>query len=375
MSKYKVVLKDVVKKFDDVVAVDNVSMQIEEGESIVLLGPSGCGKTTTLRMIAGLIKPTDGQIFIEGKEVASKDRIIPPEKRGLSMVFQSYAVWPHKTVAENIGYGLKFKKLRRSDIKERTKKTLDLVKMAELADRYPTELSGGQQQRVALARALVLEPKILLLDEPLSNLDATLREEMRFEVRDLQKRLGITTIYVTHDQEEAMVIADRLVVMNDGCIEQIGAPEEIYKHSRTKFVCSFIGLTNIISAEVEGIYPEGHKVRMKSGLGQDASVNYLDWQSGNFATGDALSFYIRPEDVAVSKNKSDLSTDAENNVFTAKVLNCTFLGPIYDLRVQVGELDLRAQTDNAIGYEKGDEVLVYLDPEKCCLLLDVACLL
>ncbi len=373
MDKHKVELKNVVKKFDNVVAVDNVSMQIEEGESIVLLGPSGCGKTTTLRMIAGLIKPTNGQIFIEGREIASKDRMIPPEKRGLSMVFQSYAVWPHKTVAENIGYGLKFKRLRRNEIREMTKRTLDLVKMADLADRYPTELSGGQQQRVALARALVLEPKILLLDEPLSNLDATLREEMRFEVRDLQKRLGITTVYVTHDQEEAMVIADRLVVMNDGCIEQIGTPEEIYKHSRTRFVCSFIGLTNIISAKVEGIRPERHRVTIRSGLGEDAVINFLDWQSGNFAVGDTLSFYIRPEDIVVSKNKLDFKADLENNVFTGKVLDCTFLGSINDFRIQVGEVNLRVQTNNSISYKRGEEILVYLDPEKCCLLLELAC--
>ena len=374
MKEFRVELKDVIKRYGDVTAVDNVSLQIEDGESVVLLGPSGCGKTTTLRLIAGLIHPDKGRILIEGKEVASKDTSVPPEKRGLSMVFQSYAVWPHKTVAQNIAYGLKLKGFGRNEIKENVAKSLKLVQMSQLADRYPSELSGGQQQRVSLARALVLEPKILLLDEPLSNLDATLREEMRFEIRELQKRLGITTIYVTHDQEEAMVIADRLVVMHAGCIQQIGSPEEIYKHSRTAFVCSFIGLTNIISAEVAGINHEERKVAMKSGLGQkEVMVNYLDWQEKDLKIGSALSFYIRPEDIGISRDKSDFNMGLENNALKGKVIYNTFLGAISDLRIQAGEVSLRIQTKNSVGIKKGEEVYVYLDPEKAFLLSEAAC--
>lgn len=375
MKELRVELKNVIKRYGDVTAVDNVSLQIEDGESVVLLGPSGCGKTTTLRLIAGLIHPDEGQILIEGKEVASRNKLVPPEKRGLSMVFQSYAVWPHKTVAQNIAYGLKLKGFGRNEIKEHVAKSLKLVQMSQLAERYPSELSGGQQQRVSLARALVLEPKILLLDEPLSNLDATLREEMRFEIRELQKRLGITTIYVTHDQEEAMVIADRLVVMHAGCIQQIGTPEEIYKYSRTSFVCSFIGLTNIISAEVARINHEEKKVAMKSGLGQqEVMVNYLNWQQENIQVGSSLSFYIRPEDIAVSKDKSDFDKGLVNNAIKGKVLYNTFLGAISDLRVQVGEENIRIQTKNSVGIKKDEEVYIYLDPEKAFLLLDAACI-
>ena len=365
MNNIIVELKDIVKKFGDVVAVQNVSLQIEVGEAVVLLGPSGCGKTTTLRLIAGLEHPDEGQILIEGKEAASKNTKVPPDKRQLSMVFQSYAVWPHKTVSENIAYGLKLKRLERNEIKERVKNCLKLVKMSDLADRYPSELSGGQQQRVALARALVLEPKILLLDEPLSNLDATLREAMRFEIRSLQKRLGITTIYVTHDQEEAMVIADRLIVMNSGHVEQAGSPEEIYKYSKTKFVCGFIGLANILPGNVERVNPEEQTVSMKSDLGKAVAVNFKDWQGGNLASGDSLSFYIRPEDITVSKNKFN----AENNVFPGKIMDCTFLGTMYDLRIQVGEVELRAQINNLQPYNT-EEVYVSLNPEKCWLLVN-----
>jgi len=366
MDEYKVECINLLKTFDEVVAVDHISLQIEEGESVVLLGPSGCGKTTTLRMIAGLSIPNDGHIFIEGKEVASKDRMIPPEKRGLSMVFQSYAVWPHKTVAENLAYGLKIQGFKKNEIKERIQKSLKLVQMSELADRYPTELSGGQQQRVAFARAVVLEPKILLLDEPLSNLDATLREEMRFEIRDLQRRLGITTIYVTHDQEEAMVVGDRLIVMNEGRIEQIGSPEEIYKHSRTRFVCGFVGLCNILSATINSIQPEKNIVSLQSALGKPALVSYLDWQKESLTAGGSASFYIRPEDIIVSKNKRD----SEENVFPGTVLKSIYLGSILDLRVQTGEVEIRAQLDNSLDFKENEEVFVYLDPKNCFLLTD-----
>src|SRR5882757_2140020 len=248
----KLEIEDVVVCFGDVVAVDRVSLQVEEGETVVLLGPSGCGKTTLLRLVAGFNRPKSGTVRIAGRMVASPTVVVPPEKRSLSMVFQSYAVWPHKTVFENLAYGLR---LRRADTAAITAKVTDAlatVRMEAYASRYPSELSGGQQQRVALARALVLEPEILLFDEPLSNLDATLREHMRFEIKALLSKLEITSIYVTHDQNEAMVVGDRVAVMNRGRIEQLGTPEDVYYRSRTDFVAQFIGLANVLDAEIVG---------------------------------------------------------------------------------------------------------------------------
>src|SRR5882757_2367785 len=248
----KLEIEDVVVCFGDVVAVDRVSLQVEEGETVVLLGPSGCGKTTLLRLVAGFNRPKSGTVRIAGRIVASPTVVVPPEKRSLSMVFQSYAVWPHKTVFENLAYGLRLRRMDKATIDTKVTDALATVRMEGYASRYPSELSGGQQQRVALARALVLEPEILLFDEPLSNLDATLREHMRFEIKALLSKLKITSIYVTHDQNEAMVVADRVAVMNRGRIEQLGTPEDVYYRSRTDFVAQFIGLANVLDAEIVG---------------------------------------------------------------------------------------------------------------------------
>src|SRR5512136_1057502 len=232
----------------EVTAVHDVNLDIEKGELVTLLGPSGCGKTTTLRMIAGFEFPTQGRITLDGREINS----LPPHKREMSMVFQSYAIFPHLTVFENIAYGLNVQRLSKSVIKERVNKVLDLVHLEGYGNRAPTQLSGGQQQRVALARALIMEPKVLLMDEPLSNLDAKLREQMRTEIRRIQKRLGITSVYVTHDQVEAMTLSDQVVVMNQGRIEQIGAPSEVYRKPQTRFVADFIGRANFVQATVRG---------------------------------------------------------------------------------------------------------------------------
>jgi iron(III) transport system ATP-binding protein len=232
-------------------AVDGISLNIGHGELVALLGPSGCGKTTTLRMVAGFLQPDAGELRVNGQVIASPRAMRPPEKRNMSMIFQSYAIWPHKTVAENVAYGLKFRKIARPDAAEKVRKILKVVRLEQLESRYPGELSGGQQQRVALARALVVEPEILLLDEPLSNLDANLREEMRFEIRRLHDEFQITSIYVTHDQSEAMVIADRICVMNQGRIEQAGTPEEIYDRPRTEFVAQFIGKTCLLTGRLD----------------------------------------------------------------------------------------------------------------------------
>ena len=238
-------LRGLTKRYGDLAVVDNVSLTIEHGRLVCLLGPSGCGKTTTLRMIAGFVEPSAGEIRVGDKLVSSPARTMPPERRNMSMIFQSYALWPHMTVAENVAYGLKLRKLDRETIKRKLVGDPGHHASGALADRYPGELSGGQQQRVALARALIVEPEMLLLDEPLSNLDANLREEMRFEVRRLHDEYRYTTVYVTHDQSEAMTTADVIAVMNLGKIEQAGSPEDIYDRPRSEFVARFIGSSNV----------------------------------------------------------------------------------------------------------------------------------
>src|SRR6201994_1467981 len=242
-------LRGVTKRYGELAVVDDVSLTIEHGRLVCLLGPSGCGKTTTLRLIAGFIEPSAGQIRVGDKLVSSPANTLPPERRNMSMIFQSYALWPHMTVAENIVYGLKLRKMDRITIGKKLDAILTTTKLAPLAQRYPGELSGGQQQRVALARALIVEPETLLLDEPLSNLDANLREEMRFEVRRLHDAYRYTTVYVTHDQSEAMTTADLICVMNSGKIEQAAPPQEIYDRPRSEFVARFIGMSNVLTGK------------------------------------------------------------------------------------------------------------------------------
>jgi len=241
-------LRGLGKAYGENNVVDGVDLDLEEGEFLSLLGPSGCGKTTTLRMIAGFVEPTAGHIEMDGKLLSSPAGVVPPERRNMSMIFQSYAIWPNMTVAENVGFGLKLRKLAGNEIRRRVSEILDVVQMGHLGERYPSELSGGQQQRVALARAIVVQPTVLLLDEPLSNLDANLREEMRFEIRRLHDAFKITTVYVTHDQAEAMATSDRIAVMNAGRIEQVDAPHLLYTRPRTRFVAGFIGRTNFLEA-------------------------------------------------------------------------------------------------------------------------------
>jgi len=240
-----VTLTDIVKRFGSFTALHQTSLEIPEGNFVTLLGPSGCGKTTTLRMIAGLLDPTEGEIKIKGKRMND----VPIHKRNLGLVFQNYALFPHKTVAENIAFGLKYRNISKADAEEKVKTALDLVQLPHVGDRYPKALSGGQQQRIALARAIVIEPDVLLLDEPLSALDANLREDMRVELKRIQHRIGVTTVFVTHDQSEALALSDHVVVMSNGRVEQIGAPEEVYNTPASEFVASFLGTSNILSAQ------------------------------------------------------------------------------------------------------------------------------
>jgi ABC-type Fe3+/spermidine/putrescine transport system ATPase subunit len=246
------VLRNVSRTFGGFTAVDNFNLHLEQGELVSLLGPSGCGKTTTLRMIAGFMAPTKGTIELDGQVISSPQSSLPPEKRQMSMIFQSYAIWPNMTVAENVGFGLKLRKVSADEVRRRVDEILEVVQLAALRDRYPGELSGGQQQRVALARSIVVKPAVLLLDEPLSNLDANLREEMRFEIRRLHDEFKMTMVYVTHDQAEAMVTSDRIAVMNKGRVEQIDVPQQLYAHPRTRFVAGFIGRTNFLSGKCVG---------------------------------------------------------------------------------------------------------------------------
>jgi iron(III) transport system ATP-binding protein len=248
----KLVLRNISRVFGEFTAVRDFNLALEEGEFVSLLGPSGCGKTTTLRMIAGFMPPSSGTIELDGAVISSPDSCLPPERRQMSMIFQSYAIWPNMTVAENVAFGLKLRHLSGQDVRRRTEEMLEVVQLGALGGRYPAELSGGQQQRVALARAIVVKPAVLLLDEPLSNLDANLREEMRFEIRRLHDEFKITTVYVTHDQAEAMVTSDRVAVMHQGRIEQVDAPFALYGRPRTKFVAGFIGRTNFVSGRRTG---------------------------------------------------------------------------------------------------------------------------
>lgn len=244
-----VILNDIVKRFGDFTALHRTSMEIAEGSFITLLGPSGCGKTTTLRIIAGLLDPTEGEINIKGRRMND----VPIHKRNLGLVFQNYALFPHKTIAENVAFGLKYRGVSRAEAESRVSNALDLVQLPDVGNRYPKQLSGGQQQRIALARAIVIEPDVLLLDEPLSALDANLREDMRMELKRIQHRIGVTTVFVTHDQSEALAMSDRVVVMSNGRIEQTGTPEEVYNTPATEFVARFLGASNIIEARCTGV--------------------------------------------------------------------------------------------------------------------------
>src|SRR6266550_9155237 len=297
----KLELVNVVKRFasEGEAVIRGLSTSVADGQMLVLLGPSGCGKTTTLQLVAGLLHPDDGSIIIDGKAVAGPGWGLPPERRNLGMVFQSYAVWPHKTVFENVAYGLELRSVAREELRRKVQQALDLVHLGDLAARYPSEISGGQQQRVALARAIVVNPSLLLLDEPLSNLDATLREQMRIELKLLQRQLGLASIYVTHDQAEAMVLADHLVVMRNGIIEQEGSAEDVFVRPRSSFIASFLGVTNLLKGRVTKIGPNTAQLEVPN---LAVLCAYLaDDVRSHLAPGDTACISIRPLELNVSK--------------------------------------------------------------------------
>jgi iron(III) transport system ATP-binding protein len=349
------------KRFKTVVAINRIQLDVCEGEMLTLLGPSGCGKTTTLRCIAGLEKPEDGDIVIDGRPMLSKG-FVPPSKRGIGMVFQNYAVWPHMKVFNNIAYGLKLQRAPKKEIRERVHNVLELVGLGGLENRYPSQLSGGQQQRVALARALVRNPKVLLLDEPLSNLDAKLREELRFEIKNLVRRMGITSVYVTHDQAEAMVISDRIAVMDSGNVVQLGTAQEIYKKPANKFVADFIGTMNFIPGEIVEDLPDKNQVVVSTDIGEKLLCQMT--AGAETATGKKVHASIRPEDVDVFT----ASLQAAENVFKGTIVNKAYLGNFLYFFVKINNTMLRVQVHHHLPQEEGQEIYLFLDPQKCMLL-------
>ena len=355
-------IQNLFKRFKKVVAINHIELEVDKGEMLTLLGPSGCGKTTTLRCIAGLETPDEGDIIIDGKPMLSQG-FVQPSKRGIGMVFQNYAVWPHMKVFSNVVYGLKLKRLPRKEINEKAQQVLAMVGLDGLEDRYPAQLSGGQQQRVALARALVGNPKVLLLDEPLSNLDAKLREELRFEIKSLVRRMGITSVYVTHDQAEAMVISDRIVVMESGNVVQTGTAQEIYAKPANKFVADFIGTMNFMPAEVIEVLPDAGGVHVRTEFSDQIQCRV----SGNTATsaGEKVYASIRPEDVEVFLEPPQ----AKENLFKGTIAHRAYLGNFLYFFVNVNDTMIRVQVPHHLPQEEGQDLYLYLNPQKCVLLI------
>ena len=351
--------KGIVKRFGDVTAVEKTDLDIPEGSLVTLLGPSGCGKTTLLRMIAGLETPTEGDIYIKGNRIND----VPIHKRNLGMIFQNYALFPHKTIFDNVAFGLKYRSTSKNEMKEKVKTALELVRLPGVENRMPSQLSGGQQQRIALARAIVIEPDVLLMDEPLSALDENLREDMRREIDNLQMRLGVTTIFVTHDQREALSMSDKIVVMKDGIKQQEGAPEEVYNYSANRFVADFLGHSNFLSAVVEE-EKNGHMlVRLEDGN------HFLATPSTEFGIGDKAEVVVRAQKLKMGY-RDNFEKEEGMNYFFGTVKERSYMG---------GEVSYFVETETKktlhvisfvkrTPFRRKDEVYIKADPEHCRLL-------
>jgi spermidine/putrescine transport system ATP-binding protein len=351
-------LEELTKAFDGVTAVDGIDLHMPPGEFFTMLGPSGCGKTTTLRMIAGFERPTSGRIMLDGTDVAR----VPPHKRNVNTVFQSYALFPHLDVARNVAFGLKYQKLSKADQSRRVGEALELVNLTGFAGRKPSQLSGGQQQRVALARALVLQPRVLLLDEPLGALDARLRKNLQVELKSLQAELGITFVFVTHDQEEALTMSDRIAVMSNGLIEQAGPPREVYEEPRTVFVADFLGVSNLLEAEAVG--PDGDACSVRVG---DRMFNA---QQGATEARGEVKVMIRPERIEIEPHAA-----TGDNRLPGVVERSVFLGGMHEVHVRVlGGSLLKATVANdgkllPVSLEQGEAVSLHLPPSGLRVLM------
>jgi iron(III) transport system ATP-binding protein len=356
-------LEHLTKRFGELAAVDDVSLAIADREFVTLLGPSGCGKTTLLRLIAGFTVPDAGSIRVDDRVLSSPAGVVPPERRGMGMVFQNYAIWPHKTVHDNVAFGLEVRKVSRAETRTRVARVLEAVNLAGFEQRYPSQLSGGQQQRVALARSLVVEPSILLLDEPLSNLDAKLRERMRWELKDLQRRTGITFVYVTHDQSEAMALSDRIAVMHQGRLQQCGPPRDVYARPANRTVADFMGLVNLLPGRVAVAAGDASTVTLAGAtLGVALPPDARD--------GQTVQLAIRPESIRLAPFP-DAAAAAPRDAVVAKVAEVTFLGNLTDCHVTLDDgTRVRVQADPGATFDVGQRVLVRVDGRACTVLHD-----
>lgn len=361
-NKNDVEIKGAFKQFGSNVVLNGIDLEVKQGELLTLLGPSGCGKSTTLNLIAGFLDADRGEVHIKGNNVTK----VPPYKRDLGMVFQTYSLFPHMTVYENLSFGLTLRKVGKAEQKKKISKALELVKMSGLENRYPRELSGGQRQRVAISRALVVEPELLLLDEPLSNLDAKLRHELRAEIKRLQKEIGVTTIFVTHDQEEALSMSDRVVVMNAGKIEQISTPTDIYNHPKTEFVFQFIGKSNCFEGNVSAV--DKRKVSVK--IGSDITHVDADNIMGNdndLKTGDEVKLYIRPEKLQIFS--ADDTSLSHLDFHRAKISQINYLGTSWEINVLLQSKSIQVLTSAFdSSWQNGSEVLIGWSPSEVMLV-------
>ncbi|GAK59623.1 ABC-type spermidine/putrescine transport system, ATPase component [Candidatus Vecturithrix granuli] len=351
--------RGIVKRFDNVTAVKNMDLDIAEGTLVTLLGPSGCGKTTLLRMLAGLETPTEGEMFIKGKRINDT----PIHKRNLGMIFQNYALFPHKTIFDNVAFGLKYRNIPRDTIKEKVSNALEMVRLPGVEHRKPSQLSGGQQQRIALARAIVIEPDVLLMDEPLSALDENLREEMRREIDNLQRKIGVTTIFVTHDQREALSMSDKIVVMRDGMKLQEGTPEEVYNYSTNHFVADFLGHSNFINATVQ----ETGTTRLKVVLEDGSSM--LVNPAGDFRPGDKAEVVARAQKLTIGL-RADFEAEENMNIFFGTIIDRSYMGGEVSYFVETASkqvLHVINLVDRA-PLRIGNDVFIKADPEYCRLL-------